>query len=933
MRNYSKGSEWRRWDLHVHTPGTKKNDNYNGNTLEQKWENFYNRISDYVGDGSDLNKNIEVIGITDYLSVDNYKKVIDDNRLPETILLVLPNIEMRIQPIATDSPVNIHFIFAPKLVESLESRFFGKLSFSYGGTNFSARRDELIRLGRMLDDSADECKAYKLGISQFIPSLDSIKKVFEDSELRQFTIIGVSNSSTDGASGITALSSYCEGDGSPSQLTLSRQSIYQFVDFIFSSRQGDIDYFLGEKTDNQETVIKKCGSLKPCLHGSDAHELNKVFEPDNNKYCWIKANPTFNGFRQTIYEPKERVRISPLLPESKANYHVIDHVVIDHPDFAKEGIYFNDKLTCIIGGKSTGKSTLLNNMAIAIDKGQVEAKMNTAKANYKIVPNLKVFWADGTVSPSLRSDTSHKIVYIPQTYLNRLSDNNQEFTEIDNIIQDIVLINDDAQKAYELMEKSLQEFKPMLDRNIYDLVQVYKELYNIDLQKKEIGTSEGIQKEISKLNEQKKLITEELSLSPDDIQRYDEALTKLKSANEQIQKCNIEYEYISNINSVVNPISLSTILSDKTMSQVKLAINHAIMIANEDWVGYKEEILKQLSEEKNKINDIINENEKIKESLNSKITGNEAVNKLTNSIHTEQDKLVKLDSLEKTYQEKNSTFNELLNLLALTFVKYDEIHSVYVAAVNGNPELICSDLEFSVTVPFRSDAFCQMIKGLFDNRTLRTRNDIIKIDAFEIEDFTIDKIKALIKACLNGTLPLVKDRTPEMALRSIFEDWYNINYSVKMDSDSIDQMSPGKKALVLLKLLINLADSKSPILIDQPEDDLDNRSVFDDLIPFIRDKKVIRQIIVVTHNANVVLGGDAEEIIVANQEGINTPNKKFRFEYRSGAIEDDLPIYDEIGEVKLGILNKQGIQQHICDILEGGEKAFDLRKHKYRISL
>ena len=58
-----------------------------------------------------------------------------------------------------------------------------------------------------------------------------------------------------------------------------------------------------------------------------------------------------------------------------------------------------------------------------------------------------------------------------------------------------------------------------------------------------------------------------------------------------------------------------------------------------------------------------------------------------------------------------------------------------------------------------------------------------------------------------------------------------------MDNDTIDVMSPGKKALVLLKLLIDLADSKCPILIDQPEDDLDNRSVFNDLIPFIKRKK------------------------------------------------------------------------------------------------
>ena len=130
-----------------------------------------------------------------------------------------------------------------------------------------------------------------------------------------------------------------------------------------------------------------------------------------------------------------------------------------------------------------------------------------------------------------------------------------------------------------------------------------------------------------------------------------------------------------------------------------------------------------------------------------------------------------------------------------------------------------------------------------------------------------------------------------------------------------------------MKLLINLAESTCPILIDQPEDDLDNRSIFDELIPFIRRKKVDRQIIIVTHNANVVLGGDAEEVIVANQHGNNAPNSHFKFEYRSGSIEDDEPVSADASDT----LGRQGIQQHICDILEGGEKAFDLRKNKYRI--
>ena len=90
MVGYERGSEWRRWDLHIHTPGTKKNDQYIGSNLEEKWNNFYQSVNDYVGDGSNPLKNIAVIGITDYLSIDNCIKVIQDKRLPKSVKMILP---------------------------------------------------------------------------------------------------------------------------------------------------------------------------------------------------------------------------------------------------------------------------------------------------------------------------------------------------------------------------------------------------------------------------------------------------------------------------------------------------------------------------------------------------------------------------------------------------------------------------------------------------------------------------------------------------------------------------------------------------------------------------------------------------------------------------------------------------------------------------
>lgn len=139
---YARGSQWRRWELHLHTPFTKKNDLYTGSTPEEKWDNFYNALSNYIGDGSDPIKEICAIAITDYLSIDNYLKVKSDNRLPSCIKLLLPNIEMRMLPVAQDNPINIHCIFSSDIDIDIETRFLGKLKDAAGHT---AAKAELIR--------------------------------------------------------------------------------------------------------------------------------------------------------------------------------------------------------------------------------------------------------------------------------------------------------------------------------------------------------------------------------------------------------------------------------------------------------------------------------------------------------------------------------------------------------------------------------------------------------------------------------------------------------------------------------------------------------------------------------------------------------------------------------------------------------------------
>ena len=932
MKEYSRGSEWRRWDLHVHTPGTNKNDQYEGTTIEECWDGFYRTISDYVGDGSDKVKSIVSIGITDYLSIENYKKVIAEKRLPDTIKLVIPNVELRMTPMSRNEGINIHFLFNPAVVDELEDRFFSKLSFEYKDRPYSATKAQLVSLGKALDSSLTEDKAYLKGVGQFIPSVDSLKKLFSnDPELRENTIIIVSNSSNDGVTGAANNFSHIEANSSDFDAT--RQSIYQFVDAIFSGNPSDISYFLGEKSDSPDEVIRKCGSLKPCFHGCDAHTNAKLFEPDNQRYCWIKSDPSFNGLKQVLYEPKDRVRISPLMPEEKSDYHVIDRIVIDDPDFSPEPIQFNDKLSCIIGGKSTGKSILLHNLALTIDKNQVEEKTEKSKTKTRVLTKVKVFWKDGEVNETGVQNDSHKIVYIPQTYLNQLSDENEEKTEIDSIIEEIILQNDNARISHEQMLKEIREYKPSLDKRIYDAVQINEEIQSIKKEMAEIGSRAGIEKQLDGLKKQKEIESKELSISEEDISKYDTVVSELTKLNVQLRTIENDISIVDSIFSVVIPVETDKAMSDDVRKDISDAVSMIKEKADELWKEYKLKIIQKYQTKREKTVTDMRNSEIVVDELKEQVESNEAITELSKRIQDEEQRLLIFRDYDKKIDEKSEELNKIISDLVQTFKRYDDIQERYAASVNGEGSSLNegSELTFSVLIPFRTEAFCQRIKQLFDNRVLKSKKDIINVEDFDIDQFDETALEKLIKACLNQTIPFSKSFTPESALRSILDNWYNVTYNVKMGDDLIDEMSPGKKALVLLKLLISLAESKSPILIDQPEDDLDNKSISDDLITFIKKKKIERQIIVVTHNANVVVSGDAEQVIVANQRGNTTPNNKFRFEYRTGSIEDDLPVYDDSGTIIDGILNAQGIQQHICDILEGGEKAFAKRKNKYNI--
>jgi hypothetical protein len=141
----------------------------------------------------------------------------------------------------------------------------------------------------------------------------------------------------------------------------------------------------------------------------------------------------------------------------------------------------------------------------------------------------------------------------------------------------------------------------------------------------------------------------------------------------------------------------------------------------------------------------------------------------------------------------------------------------------------------------------------------------------------------------------------------------SISYTLNYGPLSIERLSPGSRGIVLLLLYLAVDRSElDPLIIDQPEENLDPESVYTELVSLFREASRRRQIIMVTHNANLVVNTDVDQVIVARCESF-ADNQLPPLEYLSGGLEDE------------------SVRRAVCDILEGGADAFRERARRLRI--
>lgn len=146
-------------------------------------------------------------------------------------------------------------------------------------------------------------------------------------------------------------------------------------------------------------------------------------------------------------------------------------------------------------------------------------------------------------------------------------------------------------------------------------------------------------------------------------------------------------------------------------------------------------------------------------------------------------------------------------------------------------------------------------------------------------------------------------------------DHIKITYGVQYEGVDIEQLSPGTRGIVLLLLYLAIdQEDDRPLIVDQPEENLDPKSIFDELVDRFRKTRLRRQIIIVTHNANLIVNTDADQVIVAKC-GPHRPGQLPEITYQSGGLENP------------------DIRRQVCEILEGGEAAFKERARRLRVRM
>ena len=1018
----NKGSEWNIWDLHIHTPASF---HWKGGDSFQKMDDGNVKPSCLkIIEKMNLSEPI-AFSVVDYFTFDGILKIREClKQNPQNLLrkTIFPGMELRLEA-PTDFRLNFQVIFSEDITDQKLKDF--KSSLKIFGTKRSLSDEAIIEEAKKLtpdkaqkhignqDYKIDDDIAYQLGCKTIVITRNSFEEAVRNlGKDKCLTILPYETSD-----GICKL----KWEKHP------REDMYYLglADFFESRKPENIDLFLGRKTEKNKKFFDNFqqaigGRSKPVLSGSDAHKIEDYGQFPHDKKTWLKAEPTFQGLRQVIAEPKERCFIGDKperlkIIKSKATKFISKMKIEkkqgnDFPEqwFANE-VYFNPELIAIIGNKGSGKSALTDILGLLSGSKQYNSfsflnknkflRKNGEKAKHF---QATLYWENQesnqkNLNDIISSTEIEKIKYIPQSYLESLcneisSQDNLFDRELKNVI--FSHISYEKRLGYDNFDSLLQFRTEEINQEISNFRTDLKSITKNILDSRRKITEEYKTELANKLSAKQKELEAVKNSKPEEvlkpvIDRKDPATKEKIKKLEQLKSQEKEIKAkIDSLKSEINSLTKKKATLDKAVSQIKLLEQDVLKKSHEvkillDSIGYndpdfitfnsKVTDLEKLSdkwdqeltektgligisltpEEKNlesKKQNIQDEIKKISEEIdepNKKfqkylsdlasweqkvrlIQGDENTPDTVSYLNTE---LSKINSIPTKITDFEKQRNELVKKI---YSKISELSQIYREFYNPVQDFISNKpfeedifkISFNVAIidkDFKT-LFFRLLNRNKSGTFYGTENSEKRINHF-LNSFDFNKLEDVIQFVNTVFDQLENDYRENEPKKNRFElqvrdlkhpeNLYNMifgleylepKYFLQLNGKNIAQLSPGERGTLLLIFYLMIDKDDKPLILDQPEENLDNQTIFKVLVPCIKKAKKSRQVFLVTHNPNLAVVCDAEQIIVASID----KTKNNTVHYHSGAIENPET-------------NKK-----VLDILEGTKPAFENRENKYQ---
>lgn len=1003
MFNDPKGSYWRKWDLHVHTPASLVH-HYGGDA--DVWEKF-------IADLENLPPEFKVIGINDYIFIDGYRRILEEKKAGrlKNIDLILPVIELRIDKFGGTknhlSRVNFHVIFSDEVPpDYIQTQFLNGITTDYKlsaalegkGIHWNAiiTQDSLTDLGKKIIDSVPAAERVNFS-SPIIEGFNNINFDFE-------TVLDRLKSHYFEGSHLTAVGKTEWADIKWNDHSIAdKKNIINNADFVFMSADSVETYNKAKKKLVKEHVNSR---LLDC---SDAHRFSSDKDKDRIGKCftWIKADPTFEGLKQALLGYEERVFVGEFPSQlksvaSKPTKYVKSIRIEKKPESTLNEIWFdgtgeidfNPGLVAIIGNKGNAKSALTDIIGLLGNTKNDKHFSFLEPRKFRLPGDNKskhftaqiIFESGNSYQRSLdekvHATDVERVKYIPQNFFEVICNEvaYQEGGIFDRELEQVIFSH--VSIPQRLGKNSLRELIDHRTSEINDAIsQIQLEIQSINKEIVQIETQlqpEFRQSIVKKLASKQLELDAHLNAKPEEIADPSKALDGQKTSTIQLidEKRNaikqIELEIkvalkkqgelaiseseIQKAENKINNFQQNYKKYEQDFDQLKIPgikfsdlvkievnrqklevwktyvvgeksqVDGSLDEANEGSLLFQQSLLQdQLKDLQNKLDEPNKQYQKYLKSLEQwkkikqEITGTASTNdtiKYYQEIHRKLDELPK--TLQSLMEKRLSLSRDIYSNIERLAQIYKELYTPVQDFIERHPLANNFSLHFDVSIvdkEFRNKffewvnqsvagTFCGIAPGqkkleeILSNYNFNNIQDTISFLNYIVEALTKD-----LRLSINKAIKVSDQMKKNQSVASLYDYIFSLtylkpHYVLKMSGKEMFQLSPGEKGALLLifYLLIDLEDI--PLIIDQPEENLDNQTVYDLLVPSIDEARQRRQIFIVSHNPNLAVVCDAEQIIYA---AIDKKNKN-KVEYMTGATENkqiNKKLLDVLGSVDI----------------------------------